>query len=187
MRSPALLAALLLAACASQAPKTTLYLLPAEVATGTSRLTGPVGVGLGRVGVAPYLAESGLVIETAERQVRPARFHQWAEPLDDGLRHFLQIEISKACGYALSDDTTQRARWDSTLDIEIDRLHGTLSGSAVLIARWRVTASTGESQEFRFAASQPLPSKGYAGLVEAEIVLARQLAGAIAETLPPGR
>ncbi len=41
----------------------------------------------------------------------------------------------------------------------------------------------GEPSTYRFAATQPLPREGYPGLVDAEIALARQLAGAIAESL----
>jgi uncharacterized lipoprotein YmbA len=183
MRGIALFPTLLLVACAGPVPTTTRYLLPAEVPAGTARLEGPLRVGLGRVEVAPYLGDAGLVIETEPGQVRPARQHQWAEPLDEGLRRFLQIEISQALGYDLLSDATEQGRWDRTVDVDIDRLHGTLSGRALLVARWRVLPVAGAHREFRFAASQPLPRRGYAGLVEAEIGLIRQLAEAIARTL----
>ena len=171
--------------CSSTPTPTTLYLLPAELPKGSAAVPQPVRVGLGRVEVAPYLGEPGLVIETQARQVRSARYHRWAEPLDEGLRRFLQAQISEALGYDIGADKTQQKRWARTVEVRIDRLHGTLDGEAVLVARWRIVPkkSANEVQEFRFSASEPLPREGYAGLVDAEIALAQQLASAIADSL----
>lgn len=172
--------------CSSTPTPTTLYLLPADVPRGSAAVTAPVRVGLGRVEVAPYLGEPGLVVETHDHQVRSARYHRWAEPLDAGLRHFLQIEISRALGYDVASDITQQKRWDYTVEIRVDRLHGTLGGEALLAARWRIVPKKlgGEVTEFRFAASEPLAREGYEGLVDAEIALTGQLAVAIAASLP---
>ncbi len=185
MRSSTLVLALLVAACSSTAPTTTRYLLPAETSRGTTRLESPARIGLGRVELSPYLGEEGLVVETEAGQVRPARYHLWAEPLDEGLRRFLRLEISKALGEHVSGDTTQQPRWKRTVDVEIDRLHGTLAGEAVLVAQWRISPGKGEGQPrtYGFSESRPLPREGYAGLVEAEIELTRALARAIAESV----
>lgn len=185
MRASVLAWALLLAACAATPPPTTRYLLPATTPEGTARVDPPVWIGLGRIDVAPYLAQPGLVVETEALQVRPARYHVWAEPLGDGLRRFLGAEISAALGVDVASDASQGHPWDYTVEIGIDRLHGNLAGDAMLVARWwvRPAAGRGEPVAFRFAAVQPLPREGYPGLVEAEVALARQLAVAIAESL----
>ena len=187
MRTTALLSTivLLLLACAGKTPVTTRYLLPASVPQGTQRVDAPVWVALGRIQVAPYLNQAGLVVETDAHQVRPARYHKWAEPLGDGLRRFLSTEVSAALGYDVAADTSQRGSWDYSIDVSIDRLHGTLSGDAVLVARWqlRPAPGKGEAVAFRFAQSEPLPREGYAGLVEAEIALVRQLANGMADSL----
>ncbi|MDJ0846947.1 MAG: PqiC family protein [Myxococcota bacterium] len=183
MRKPALLLALLAAACSSAAPATTRYLLPAETSRGTTRLESPARIGLGRVELSPYLGEEGLVVETAAGQVRPARYHVWAEPLDEGIRRLLRVEISKALGQHVSSDRTEQPRWKRTVDVAIDRLHGTLAGEAVLVARWRISPREGEPRAFGFSESRPLPREGYEGLVDAEIELTRALAQAIAESL----
>ena len=59
------------------------------------------------------------------------------------------------------------------------------TGEAVLVARWRVTpaAGKGEVATYQFSATRPLAREGYAGLVDAEIDLAGELAAAIAESL----
>ena len=185
MRAAALLASLLLAACAGTTPDTTRYLLPASAPLGTARVEPPVWIGLGRIAVAPYLSQAGLVVETRAHQVRPARFHQWAEPLADGLRRFLRSEISASLGFDIGADISQRRRWDYRVDVSVDRLHGNLSGEALLVARWWIAPGSGQGENaaFRFAASQPLPREGYPGLVDAQIELARQLAVAITESL----
>ncbi len=177
------LMALVVLGCAGAAPETTRYLLPIETRAGSAPLEIPVRIGLGRVTVASYLGQPGLAIETQPNEVRQARQHQWAEPLEDGLRRFLRAEISKALGYDVEADPTQQNRWQRTVDVGIDRMHGDLTGQARLVAHWRVTPKGGDPSTFRFAATQPLPREGYPGLVDAEIALARQLARAIAKSL----
>jgi uncharacterized lipoprotein YmbA len=189
MRIAAFLATLLLLACAGAAPTTTRYLLPVDAPPGSVRVEPAEKIGLGRIEVASYLEGSGLVIETESGQVRPARYHVWAEPLGDGLRRLLRAEISRALGSDVSADTTQQPRWDRTVDVGIERLHGDLSGTALLVARWRIVERNdpGDATTYRFSASEPLRRPGYAGLVDAEVALARQLAAAIARTLAAPR
>ncbi len=186
MRIAAIISTLLLAACAGDPPPThTHYLLRAEPREQTIRALAPASIGLGRVEVASYLKQSGLVLATGGHQVRPARYHQWAEPLDEGIRRFLRAEIANALGQEVSADPAQRTRWDHAVEVSIDQLHGTLSGEAWLIASWRITRGSGTEKvaELRMARSEPLAQDGYAGLVDAEIRLLRQLAVAIADSL----
>ena len=186
MRTPAFLCALIALValgCASKTPETTRYLLPLETPSGTARLNAPVQIGLGRIVVANYLGTQGIVIETHEHEVRPARYHLWAEPLTDGLRRFLRTEISQALGSDIAADTPDQSRWDRTIDVSIDRLHGDLSGKAILNARWRIRGKGGADARFRFTETMALPRGGYGGLVEAEVELLRRLAAAIAASL----
>jgi uncharacterized lipoprotein YmbA len=186
MRIAALASTLLLVACAGDPPPThTHYLLRAEPREQTARALAPASIGLRGVEVAPYLRQSGLVLATGGHQVRPARYHQWAEPLEEGLRRFLRAEISNALGREVSADPAQRSRWKHAVEVKVDQLHGTLSGEAWLIASWHITRGSGaeEAAEYRMARSEPLAQDGYAGLVEAEIRLVRQLALAIADSL----
>jgi hypothetical protein len=174
-----------LVACAASTPPPTRYLLPADVPEGTVRVDPPVRIGISKLVVAPYLSQRGLVVETEKRQIRAARQHQWAEPLAAGLRRQLRAQLSKALGFDVSADPTQRTRWDFVIDVSIERLHGTLDGDAVLVAHWRVTPTKarGDAASYRIARSQPLPRAGYGGLVDAEISLIDGLAGEIAASL----
>jgi len=185
MKNAALLSAVLLVACAGPSPRPTQYLLRAQPAESAGRVETPVRVGLGRIGVAPYLDQSGIVVQTQAGQVRAARQHQWAEPLDAGLRSYLRAEMSRALGYDVSANPADRVRWDYAVDVYVDQLHGNMAGTAVLDASYRITPrpAAGEVTEYRFSQSAPLPREGYPGLVDAEAELARQLARAIATSL----
>jgi uncharacterized lipoprotein YmbA len=184
MRTAAFVCALLLLACASDPPARTHYLLRADLPDETSQVEAPVVIGVGRVTIAPYLGRPGLVIESDDHQVRPARYHVWAEPLDEGLRRYLRTEISNRLGYAIRADASRRADWDYAVDVVIDQLHGTLSGEALLAAGWRISRADGrEIAAYVLSKSEPLAMDGYQGLVNAEIVLLQKLAARIAESL----
>ena len=175
---------LLLPACASDPPPRTQYLLRAELPSETSQIEAPVAIVLSRVTVASYLRSPGLVVESEEHQVRPARYHVWAEPLDEGLRRYLRTEISNVLGFAIRSDASNRAGWDYAVDVVIDQLHGTLSGQARIVASWRISRADGsEVAAYVLSTSEPLAVGGYQGLVNAQIALAQHLAARIAESL----
>jgi uncharacterized lipoprotein YmbA len=185
MRPVALSLALLLVACGGSAPVRTHYLLRAATQERAARVEGPARVGLARVVVAPYLDQSGIVVESAAREIRPARNHQWAEPLGDGLLFLLRAELSQALGEDVGLNSADRGRWEHGVEVFVEQLHGTMAGEALLVADFRITsaAAPGEVAEYRFARSPALAREGYPGLVDAEAELARQLAQAIADSL----
>jgi len=185
MRNTIFLFLSLLVACAGSSAPRTQYLLRAEPAQRAGRVEAPFRIGLGRIAVAPYLDQAGIVVQTQASQVEAARQHQWAEPLDAGLRSLLRAEMSEALGHDVSAGPADGSGWDYTVDVYFDLLHGTMAGNAVLDAGYRITPrpGAGEAVEYRFSRSAPLPREGYPGLVEAEADLARQLARAIATSL----
>jgi uncharacterized lipoprotein YmbA len=187
-----LLASTALLACSSEPrPETVRYLMRPSAESRSGQAEATASVGLRRVAVAPYLMSDGLVLETQQNEIRSARYHQWAEPLEYGLRSLLQGELSAQLGYAVDDNAILLPDWHYSLDVDVDQLHGTSAGEALLVASWRLTAlhAPGDSASERvderhfFRATQPLPREGYAALVETEIALVRQLAAAIAESV----
>lgn len=185
MRLIAFSCSVFLFACGGSTPVRTQYLLRAEFHPRVARVETPARIGLERVAVAPYLNQSGIAIETEAREIRPARNHHWGEPLNEGLRLYLWTEISNALGEEVGLNLADRDRWDYVVDVFVERLHGTASGEAVLVAIFRIEprSASGEIVEYHFARSQPLAREGYNGLVDAEAALARQLAEAIAAAL----
>jgi uncharacterized lipoprotein YmbA len=185
MRITAFTSIVLLLACAGSSPPPAQYLLRAHPAESAGRVEATVRVALGRIAVAPYLDQSGIVVQTEAGQVRVAHQHEWAEPLDAGLRSYLRAEMSEALGYDVSARAANRVQWDYTVDVYVDQLHGTMAGTAVIDAGYRITprAGAGEVVEYRVSRSASLPREGYPGLVDAEAELARELARAIAASL----
>jgi uncharacterized lipoprotein YmbA len=181
----------LLAACSSPAPDPTLYLLRPEPGEGSARIDSPTRAGLGRLIVAPYLlASQGIVVETAAGEVRAARLHQWAEPLQDGIRWYLRSQIGRALGYELGGALTDFADWDYAIDVFIGRLHGTMEGTAHLGAYYVIRSTSPRAlHDFRFARSEPLVEEGYPALVAAERrlldALAESIAGSLRELVEP--
>ena len=130
------------------------------------------------------MAQQQRMIEPFEAgQVRAARHHQWAEPLDAGVRAYLRAEISAAVGYEVSATPVDGIAWDYTVDVHVERLHGTMQGMAVLDASYLVSGPDTKATEYRFHGSLPLPREGYPGVVDAEAALARELAQSIASAL----
>lgn len=172
------------AACAGAPVPNTYYLMRADLADGVARTHPPVTIGLGDVDVAPYLLEPGLVLETGTHEMRSARRHLWAEPLDASLRLYLRAQISNELGYDVSGDATS-GQFDYVVDIAVEQLHGTLSGAARLVASWRIahTQGTEKPAAYRFVRTRPLAQDGYAALAEAEVALTSELATAIANSL----
>ncbi len=185
-RFAALASVVLLIACSTPAPEPSYYLMRAEGSDVNGRLEGPLRAGLGQIIVAPYLLSNrGIVLETAPGEVRAARQHQWAEPLDAGLRWFLRDEIARAFGYEVGGGLVDRNDWDYRIDVYIAKLHGTMSGTAILEAAYAIRPADAAKLplEFRFARSKPLMDEGYAALVAAEQGLVGELGASIASSL----
>ena len=177
---------MLVAGCSSPAPEPTLYLLRGETTDASGSVDGPTRVGFGRMIVAPYLlASQGIVVEAAPGEVRAARLHRWAEPLDAGLRWFLRAEIANTLGDEVGAGLLDRQDWDYTIDIYVAQFHGTMSGNALLEATYviRPTADPVAPREYVFSKSEPQPDEGYAALVATERSLAGALGVSIADSL----
>ena len=175
-----LLAAALLAACASAPIEQRYYLLRSDYQT-TTRALDPSSYRLGPISVAPYIDRAGLLLETAEGQIRPARNHLWAEPVQEGVRAFLAAEISATYGRdILPLDPLAKG---NIIRVRIDQLHGTLDGHAKLVAYWSLTEGDQTLVAEQFADTLPIGSDGYAALAEAQKSLLGDLARNIAAQL----
>jgi uncharacterized lipoprotein YmbA len=157
--------------------------------SGSSSQSGRVDasprVGIGRIAVAPYLDRAGIVVETDAGQVHAARHHLWAEPLEAGIRSTLRAELTTALGSEVSAVPSDHVVWDYRVDVHIDRLHGTMRGTALIDAVYFITPSMPDkaTAEYRFRVSSALPREGFAGVVDAEAALIRELAQSIATAL----
>lgn len=176
-----LLLVMLLAGCAGQATEPSYYLLRSTQDLSSSTLSTSRDFSLGTVEIAPYLDQRGLVIETADGQMRPASQNLWAEPIFDGVRNFLATEIAQAYGQELLP--TKLTKNTTVVNIRIDQLHGTLDGKAQLVAYWWLVRADEVVTLDRFSASRNLETSGYSALVDAEKSLLAELAIKVAASL----
>jgi uncharacterized protein len=181
MKVAYVLLVVLLAGCASQAVEPSYYLLRSKQDLSSSTLSTSRDFSLGAVEIAPYLDQPGLVMETAEGEMRPASQNLWAEPIFDGVRNFLATEIAQAHGQELLP--TKLTRNTTVVNIRIDQLHGTLDGKATIVAYWWLVRAGEVVALNRFSQSRTLPASGYSALVDAEKILLAELAQKIAASL----
>jgi uncharacterized lipoprotein YmbA len=172
--------AVLLSACSTTAPERATYLLRSDKSPVSGEVLSESNVYLGGLTLANYISQQGIVLETAPGQIHEARFHQWAEPLSVSLRGFLGAEISAGLGQdiVLKESPGHTVR----LDVNIDQMHGTMDGAALLAAHWSIDDLNG-SRRFRYVNTSVLKSDGYDALVSAQRQLLEQFALAIIESL----
>ncbi|MDG2048222.1 MAG: ABC-type transport auxiliary lipoprotein family protein [Halioglobus sp.] len=183
MKVVILLLIALLSGCASQAIEPSYYLLRSNQDLPSSKLSPSVEFALGTIEIAPYLNQLGLMIDIADNQVRPAVNHLWAEPIYDGIRTLLTTDIAAANGEQLMP---ARLSTDATVvNIRIDKLDGTLDGTAQILAYWWLVRGGEIVNLNRFSTSRALTASGYSALVEAERGLLEELARKIAASLIP--
>ena len=181
MKFVTLTVALLLAACSGQPVETQYYLLRTDSPQNSRDLEPSHDYSFGRVTIAAYIEQSGLVLETRAGEIRPAQYHQWAEPMHQSVRNLLIVEVSQALG---EDVFPARAGiGDTVVDIRIDQLHGTANGDALLVAYWWLQRDGEVIASYQFAESRDLSRDGYGALANAEQALLVQLAGRIAASL----
>ena len=180
MRILIVLSLVLLAACSSQPPQTSSYLLRSEVPSTDGEQLAETSVALGGIEVAAYIRQPGLVLASGDGKIHAARNHVWAEPLQVSLRRFLANEISAAAGKDIG--TSALPATATRINVTIDQLHGDGKGAAVLVAYWELEAGANVSS-YQFAERQDLVSDGYDALVRAQEALLKRLAAAIARSL----
>ncbi|MGI9290308.1 MAG: PqiC family protein [Gammaproteobacteria bacterium] len=174
----------LLIGCAGNkpAPESHIYLLRADNQLPDGVQTAPVDVGIGRVVLANYLGQSGIVLQTGPDEIRAARQHLWAEPLEASLRLYMRDAVSVELGYPVSGDSARRTNWDYRIDMVFDQLHGSLEGQVVIDASWVVLDGSSGKQllQQRFRRSVKQSTDGYDALVTAQKDLLNDLAAAVA-------
>lgn len=164
--------------CATSTPPTTAYYLLRGEAVDHLE-SSPAA--LGRVTVAAYLDQSGLVLASGDNEITPARYHLWAEPLDQGVRSLLRDNISQHLGFDVASRTTQTPVY--VIHVHLDQLHGSTSGSVIMVADVHIDHAGMTLDTFRLATSRAMDRDGYAAMVEAEKMLLDELGRTIADRL----
>jgi uncharacterized lipoprotein YmbA len=181
MKVASVLLAVLLAGCAGQPIEPSYYLMRSELNLESREINPSTTYSIANVTIASYIDQPGLLLETANGEIRPAQYHQWAEPLYEGVRNQLMVEISLARGEDILPAKLKDTEF--VIDIRIDQLHGTHEGAARLVAYWWLRRDKEVIAAHQFAEEQALEAEGYTALVAAEKALLERLAKSIAASM----
>jgi len=185
MKIVAILPVVLILGCSSTPPERHIYLLRGEASSsGTSSAPAEL-IGIGRITIASYLDREAVVVQTGAREIRPARYHLWGEPLNSGVRHYLRSRLVDRLGQEVASDVIYRDAWDYRIDVSIETLHGSLNDGAWINAGFVVYDVAGARQPVagRVIEHERLTRDGYPGLIDAHTRLLDQLAAAIESAL----
>lgn len=189
---PLALMALLLCACGRSAPTNYYLLEAAPVSTGAEALPART-LRLAPVALPEYLDRNGMVTRGPGTQVTVAQFHLWAESLQASVRRSVQGVLAPAL---LAAGVTVLApadedKSDYLLQLDLQRLDGSLAGTAVLEARWTLRdRQDAVLDRGLYTAEEAVHGKGaamredYAALAAAESRLVQGLGAHLAARLP---
>ena len=170
---------LLLSGCLNgpSAPPTRYYLLRADSTTEPAR-----DLALAQVKLAAYLQQPGLVMATDGNEILIAKQHQWAEPLTQSLPLFLKHQLG--ADDRLSTDDPPRYQ----LRVQIEQLHPTTGGDAILAASWELLdRQSGRRQQRHVQLQQPLIEDGFDAAIESQKQLLKRLSEMILSQLEATR
>ena len=178
------------------APDTTRHFLltPLQTLETANVAPGAPGVGVGHMKIPAYLLEASLAVRKGANEIDYSRRAFWAERLDNGIPRVLAANLSAL----LPTDPIRLPVWRSEdvraeIYVTIEQFDVTPTGQGVLIARWRILASssgktlrTGASSLSRPGPSpQANPAGAVATLSELLVDLSLELAHAL-QGISPG-
>jgi uncharacterized lipoprotein YmbA len=172
---------LLIAGCANQVIEPSYYLLRSDRGADTRALKPSSDYSLGTVAIASYVDQPSMLMTTQSGEIRPARHHLWAEPMYEGVRSFLVVEISANKGEDIFP--TRLNKTAIVVEVRINQLHGTYDGKAVLVAFWWLQKDDKVLSSYQFSETLALTSDGYGALADAHKALLAQLAEKISDSM----
>lgn len=147
-----------------------------------------VGIGVGPVTVADYLAERPyLIFQSTPTKMEVSDEHQWAGDLASNVSRTLATNL----GYRLGTGNIRQYPWSKESEIsyqvtvDVNQFHGTATGDAILEASWRAySLPSGKLITSRTSTlTEPIIGDGFEKLAEAQSRLIDQLSSVIADRL----
>lgn len=178
------LAAAILAGCASTS-STQFYTLSPSAAQPAAQAS-VWAVSVGPVSVPAAVDRPQIVLQNGPNQVFIAEFDRWAAPLRQDIARIVAENLAGMLGASQSTVFPQLTADEASHRVIIDilRFDSQLNQSAILDARWTVTATAaGKTQNGRMKITEPVRGGGYAEIVAAHSRALEKLSVAIAGTI----
>ena len=120
------------------------------------------------VEVANYLRNQGIAVRDGTSEIDFDLFHQWAEPLSDGIRRVLAEDLQMMPGIrsVLTDQSGSAGQPVYTISIDVltcEGLRTKSQGSAIFKAEWAVTRSGSTQTTIAHGIFQPPPQVWHSG------------------------
>lgn len=126
-----------------------------------------------------YLNQQQLVVREKNHQIRIAKYHSWAEPLEVSIRRSIANQLNqKNLGYSFVDNCTGCPR----LMVDIHHFYPTVDGEVLLSGGYRVEGH-GDDRYQPFHYNAELDSDGYAAAVTEMRGLLGKLTDSVANTI----
>jgi uncharacterized lipoprotein YmbA len=146
-----------------------------------------VKLGINPVTIPESLKQSQIVTRQHGNQFEFSEFNRWAGVLERDLAAVVGDNLGALLGIEKVDYFPWMRHFTPNYRVEIDiqRLDGSLGGEAMLNARWAVADATGKELLVgnRSVFRQPLQGSGFAALVKAESLLVAELSKTLAEEI----
>ena len=181
-------AALILSGCASTQP-TRLYTLStlAPRAPAAPARTAMPTVFIAPIQLPGHLDQPAIITQVDENELAFSDFHQWAEPLEGGLRHTLarNLGLHLKSDLIFADGRKAPDATDFRIEVWVSYLSGVLGETARLEARWSIYSTANEKVVAvkNFQKSIPLTDTAYTEYVLAQSELLADLSRDIAAAI----
>ena len=155
--------ALLLAACSSMPPQSHEYslLLDGLPASGNADVEKTETLNIRRIDLPDFLQTRALVMQVTSNEIVMARYHSWADRLDDSIAEVLELALVAERPQISIVDASNVA---CHLDIRFDRFHAAAEGQVLSSGEYSLGIDDTVTTR-RFDVSRDLPVGGYASAV----------------------
>lgn len=180
-----LLAAVVLAGCASE-PKTNFYTLVPAATPAKADAKAPYSVAIGPVGIPESLDRPQMVVRAGANQVSIAEFERWAGPLKSEIALAIAENLKPLLGGASLYTYPQGAGADIGVSVDVQRFDSALGEAASLDVMWQVRPAKGAPRSGQTSVREAAGGAGYDALVAAHgralAAVSRDIAAAIRAT-----
>lgn len=138
-------------------------------------------VAIDKVHLADYLRQANLVMRVAQNKLDVARYHNWAEPLDDSIRRVLLAELNSInanLGFVARCQNCQQ------FDLYIEHFYPDEQGQVTLSGYFVTSQGDAKRQTEYFSLTAQQSSAGYSASVEVMNQLLIKLAHKLNASLP---
>ncbi len=136
-------------------------------------------VKIGNIRLADFLEQRGLVIEQGGNKIVITAHNRWGEPLDEGIRRYLNRSMSGATeSFRMEADQSQLARWNYSINLEFDAFQARGFNEVYASGRWSLIQRKGDMllHESYFEIAKPVTTSDYSGLITSFARVLDQLA-----------